>query len=86
MKGYLFRDENVAENVAQRSKLKGKPLIKLVGAGRFELPTPCSRIKRLAPAICVVGEPTMSAPSRLAREPYGNPKAKFHCTQCQISD
>src|SRR5215468_6672686 len=40
MKGYLFRDENVAENVAQRSKLKGKPLIKLVGAGRFELPTP----------------------------------------------
>jgi len=35
MKGYLFRDENVAENVAQRSKLKGKPLIKLVGAGRF---------------------------------------------------
>src|SRR5262249_45734979 len=42
---YLFRDENVAENVAQRSKLKGKPLIKLVGAGRFELPTPCSRSK-----------------------------------------
>src|SRR5215510_10891964 len=41
MKGYLLR----AENVAQRSKPKGKPLIKLVGAGRFELPTPCSRSK-----------------------------------------
>jgi len=27
MKGYLFSDENVAENVAQRSKLKAKPLI-----------------------------------------------------------
>jgi hypothetical protein len=79
MKGYLFRDENVAENVARRSKLKDKSLIKLVGAGRFELPTPCSRSKRFAPAICVVGEPTMSALSRLAREPYGNPKAQFHC-------
>jgi len=44
------------------------------------------RSKRLAPAICVVGAPTMSALSRLAREPHGNPKAKFHCTQCQLSD
>jgi hypothetical protein len=37
--------ENTAENVARRSACSAKCLIDLVGAGRFELPTPCSRSK-----------------------------------------